>query len=109
AMVTRAFVSFVALAAIAGAGMQTSSAAGASPQTPARAASPPSTQATKAVIQQYCAACHNDRLRTGGVSFDGVDYGNLPAHADLMERAARKLLVGSMPPQGSPRPDAATL
>ena len=108
-MITRTVGPFVALAAIAGAGMQTSGAAGAPPQARTSTSPPMTVERTKAVMTQYCVSCHNDRLHTGGVSFDDVDYDNLPAHAEVMEKAARKLLVGSMPPQGSPRPDAATL
>src|SRR6478609_7251244 len=84
AMITRTLVPFVALALIAGAGMQTSGAAGAPPQAPTSASPPMTVERTKAVMTQYCASCHNDRLRTGGVSFDDVDYGNLPAHAEVM-------------------------
>ena len=38
----------------------------------------------------------------------GVDAGNPAANAELWERVVAKLRAGSMPPAGSPRPDAAT-
>jgi mono/diheme cytochrome c family protein len=61
-----------------------------------------------AVIQQYCLACHNDRLKTAGMSLETVDFSNVGAHAELLEKATRKIKVGMMPPPGAPRPDADT-
>ena len=63
----------------------------------------------QALVQKYCASCHNDRAKTGGVSFEGLDPAQASAHAELWERALLKLRGGMMPPQGMPRPDAATL
>ena len=63
----------------------------------------------ESVIRQYCTACHNDARKTADVSFDAVDVSNVTAHADVLEKAVRKLLVGAMPPIGSPRPDQTTL
>src|SRR5215211_2413940 len=59
----------------------------------------------QALVQKYCATCHNDRAKTGGVSFDGIDPAQASAHAELWERALLKLRGGMMPPQGMPRPD----
>src|SRR3954451_14357502 len=58
----------------------------------------------KAVAGKYCVTCHNDRLTTGGVTLEQVDFGKVAASAEPLEKAVRKLLVGSMPPQGMPRP-----
>jgi mono/diheme cytochrome c family protein len=63
----------------------------------------------QALVQKYCVSCHNDRAKTGGVSFDGLDPAQAAAHAEIWERALLKLRGGMMPPQGMPRPDAATL
>jgi cytochrome c551/c552 len=63
----------------------------------------------KAILDQYCVTCHNDKLRTGGVSFQAADLTDIPKSAETWEKAIRKLRVGAMPPQGMPRPDAATL
>jgi mono/diheme cytochrome c family protein len=63
----------------------------------------------QALVQKYCVSCHNDRAKTGGVSFDGLDPTQAAAHAEIWERALLKLRGGMMPPQGMPRPDAATL
>jgi mono/diheme cytochrome c family protein len=61
-----------------------------------------------AVINKYCISCHSERLRTGGVVLQDVDATNPGANAELWERVVAKLRAGSMPPPGSPRPDAET-
>jgi mono/diheme cytochrome c family protein len=84
-------------------------AAGAAPvaQTPA---SPPAATAaatSAAVLKQYCATCHNDRVKAGGLVIDPADVANVAAGADRWEKVVRKLRTQSMPPPGAPRPDAA--
>ena len=61
------------------------------------------------MADKYCVTCHSDRLKTGGVTLEHVDFDDVGASADTLEKAVRKLIVGSMPPQGMPRPDPATL
>jgi hypothetical protein len=65
--------------------------------------------AQQAVIGKYCITCHSAKLRTGGVSLQDADLNNVPAAAETWEKVIRKLRTGSMPPQGLPRPDAATV
>jgi mono/diheme cytochrome c family protein len=62
-----------------------------------------------ALLNKYCVACHSAKLRTGGLSLQDADLGNVPAQAETWEKVIRKLRTGSMPPQGVPRPDAASL
>ena len=62
-----------------------------------------------ALLDKYCVTCHNDKLRTGGVSFQGANLSDVPKNAETWERAIRKLRVGAMPPQGMPRPDKPAL
>ncbi|MCY4074868.1 MAG: DUF1587 domain-containing protein, partial [Acidobacteria bacterium] len=64
----------------------------------------------RAVLDRYCIACHNDRLRTGGLSLDAgtVDAADPSRHADIWEKVIAKLRTGAMPPPGRPRPDEAT-
>ena len=59
-----------------------------------------------ATIKQYCVACHNDRAKTGGVSFEGMTAQSIAQHADVFEKAVRKLRGRVMPPpgRGSPMP-----
>jgi mono/diheme cytochrome c family protein len=59
----------------------------------------------QAVIDKYCAGCHNQRVRAGGLLFDQADLTGIPEHADIWEKVIRKLRGGMMPPQGMPRPD----
>jgi mono/diheme cytochrome c family protein len=69
-----------------------------------RATSP----APRAVLDQYCITCHNQRLRTGGLALDAVSQAEPGADAEVWERVIGKLRAGAMPPPGMPRPDAAT-
>jgi len=59
-------------------------------------------------IQQYCVTCHNQRLKTGGLSLDTLDIANVQASAETWESVVRKLRVGAMPPHGVRRPDQKT-
>jgi cytochrome c551/c552 len=61
----------------------------------------------RALLDQYCVTCHNERLKTGGVSLDNVDVSDTRANADVLEKIIRKLRTGQMPPMGRPRPDDA--
>ena len=62
----------------------------------------------RAVLDQYCVRCHNDRRPSADVSLEGVDLDQVAAHARTLERAVRKLRAGAMPPRGSARPEPAT-
>ncbi len=59
-----------------------------------------------ALFEEYCAACHNDRARMGGLSFDGVDLDHPEQDAATFEQVILKLRTGMMPPEGYPRPEA---
>jgi len=82
----------------------------AGPQAPVRpaAAAAHSSAEYGAAITKYCVTCHNDRAKTGGLTLEKMDLGNLGAGADVWERVVRKVRVGMMPPQGSPQPDRDT-
>jgi mono/diheme cytochrome c family protein len=66
-------------------------------------------EAQLATIQQYCVTCHNDRAKMAGVSFEGATAGSIAAHADVFEKAVRKLRGRVMPPPGARQPDAAAI
>jgi mono/diheme cytochrome c family protein len=72
-----------------------------------RPAAPPASTA-QAVVNQYCITCHNQRLRTAGLTLDTLDTAKPNANAEIWERVIGKLRAQSMPPPGRPRPDAAT-
>src|SRR5687767_4153088 len=76
-------------------------------QAPA-APAPSAAAASAAVLKQYCATCHNERLKSGGVVIDPAVVTNVAAGADRWEKVVRKLRTQSMPPPGAPRPDAAS-
>ena len=61
-----------------------------------------------AMLDQYCVACHNDRLRTAELSLDGVDAAHPEADPELWEKVIARLRAASMPPPRRPRPDPAT-
>ena len=63
-------------------------------------------RAQLATINQYCVACHNDRAKTGGVSFEGITPESIGQHAELFEKAVRKLRGRVMPPPGARQPEA---
>jgi mono/diheme cytochrome c family protein len=58
-----------------------------------------------ATIKQYCAACHNDRVKSAGVSFDNLTAENIGQRADVFEKAVRKLRGRVMPPPGARQPE----
>src|ERR1700733_15123672 len=60
----------------------------------------------RALIDQYCVTCHNQRLKTGGLALDQLDLAQMHDHADVWEKVVRKLRAGMMPPSGMRRPDA---
>ena len=72
---------------------------------PAAAASPP----VRPVLEKYCHGCHNQRLRTAGLTLDTADPERVGADAEVWEKVVRKLRAGTMPPAGRPRPDQATV
>ena len=64
--------------------------------------------AERALVDRYCVACHNERLRVADLTLDTADVDDVGAHPEIWERVVRKLRAGAMPPAPRPRPDAAT-
>jgi mono/diheme cytochrome c family protein len=62
----------------------------------------------RATVDKYCVTCHNDRLKTAGLSLATVDLQNPEANAPTLERIVERLRASTMPPVGLPRPDRAT-
>ncbi len=63
----------------------------------------------RATLDKYCVTCHNDRLKTGGLTLATLDVEHPAVDAEIWEKAVRKLRAGLMPPAGAPRPDRAAL
>src|SRR5262245_52440521 len=59
----------------------------------AATAAPPS----RALFDQYCVTCHNDRVKTGGLSLEKIDPADAGRHAEILEKVVRKLRTGTMP------------
>ena len=91
-----------ALPAPAPGSAQASSAqtAGAAP----RSTTPLSPQ--RALVNQYCVSCHNDKVRTAGLSLADFNPDAADQHAETAEKVIRKLRGGLMPPAGARRPDS---
>jgi hypothetical protein len=60
--------------------------------------------AQRAVLDQYCVTCHNQKLKTAGLQLDKMDLAHVGEQAEAWEKVVRKLRAGMMPPQGLPRP-----
>ncbi len=60
----------------------------------------------RAFVDQYCAGCHNDKLKSGGLSLARLDPSHPGGHAAEWEKVVVKLRAGMMPPAGAGRPDA---
>jgi cytochrome c5 len=69
------------------------------------------TESDRALVDKYCVTCHNARTKSAGLILDkdAVDLTRVADRADVWEKVVRKLHGRMMPPQGSPRPDQATL
>jgi mono/diheme cytochrome c family protein len=62
----------------------------------------------RAVFNQYCVGCHNQKLKTGGLALDTLLAENMNQHPEEWEKVIRKLRPRYMPPAGLPRPDERT-
>ncbi len=74
----------------------------------AQPASEGAASAERALVDRYCVACHNERLRVADLTLDTADVGDVGAHPEIWEKVVRKLRAGAMPPAPRPRPDAET-
>jgi mono/diheme cytochrome c family protein len=61
------------------------------------------------MVKQYCAGCHSDRGKAGGLSLAAFDAAQLLEHTETAEKMIRKLRTGMMPPAGARRPEEAAL
>ncbi len=62
-----------------------------------------------ALVKQYCAGCHSERGKAGGLSLAAFDATKLEEHGETTEKIIRKLRAGMMPPSGARRPEPAVL
>src|SRR5579871_6437002 len=67
----------------------------------------PSFSSPRAVVDQYCAGCHNDKVQSGNMTLTRLDLAHPAQNVELAEKVIRKVSAGMMPPAGLPRPNAA--
>ncbi len=61
----------------------------------------------RALLDQYCVTCHNQKLKTAGVSLETLDLASVGPAAATWEKVLRKVRTGEMPPPGLPPPPPA--
>ena len=61
----------------------------------------------RALLNQYCVVCHNDKLKTANLSLQSADINSVGDHPETWEPVIRKMRAGMMPPPGMPRPPLA--
>jgi hypothetical protein len=54
-----------------------------------------------ALVEKHCLGCHNDRIKTGGLS---LEKSTIETHPGEWEKVVRRLRARQMPPQPLPRP-----
>ena len=59
----------------------------------------------RALLDRYCVTCHNENLKTAGLTLDTLDVSNVGEAPEVWEKVVFKLRGGMMPPVGRPRPD----
>ena len=60
-----------------------------------------------ALVDEYCASCHDEDKKKGGLVLDTIAAHDVARHPDVWEKVVRKLRARQMPPVGRPRPDDA--
>ncbi len=80
---------------------------------PAASLSPAAADMTSAeqtaMVKQYCAGCHSERGKAGGLSLAAFDAADVLDHTSTTEKMIRKLRAGMMPPAGARRPEPAVI
>ena len=63
---------------------------------------------SRALLDRYCVACHNDRTLQAGLTLQSIDterVGHVADEVEAWEKVVRKLRGRAMPPPGRPRPE----
>src|SRR5271170_5700876 len=64
---------------------------------------------SEALIDKYCATCHNSTDFAGGVDLEFADATSIAERPQVGERMIKRLRAGMMPPAGKERPDYDTV
>jgi mono/diheme cytochrome c family protein len=75
----------------------------------APSATVPVDESATQTVKQYCAGCHSDRGKAGGLSLAGFDVARATGQVETSEKIIRKLRASMMPPAGARRPDESVL
>ena len=70
----------------------------AAPQQPPARVEPAGPPPHRAVLDRYCVTCHNERLRTGGLSLQTIDVARAADTPEVWEKVVTKLRIGAKPP-----------
>jgi len=98
--------SFAQAAGAQAAGAQTAGAETAGAQA---AGAPAGSSPHQLMLRRYCFTCHNERLRTAGLSLEKLDLVNIAGNPVIWEKVVWKLRGGIMPPVNRPRPERAAI
>ena len=79
------------------------------PATQAGASSALTAESQNQLVGQYCATCHSERGKAGGLVLAGFDAAKIDQRPDVAEKMILKLRTGMMPPPNAKRPDAVTV
>jgi Protein of unknown function (DUF1592)/Protein of unknown function (DUF1588)/Protein of unknown function (DUF1585)/Protein of unknown function (DUF1587)/Protein of unknown function (DUF1595) len=55
-------------------------------------------------VKQYCTTCHNDKLRTSGLTLENIDVNDVSQNRALLEKLLRRVRFQQMPPAGARQP-----
>src|SRR5213593_3755728 len=75
------------------------------PQSPGAVAPASSATAQRALLDQYCVVCHNDRTKRANLTLEKLDLTTVGDNPQLWEKVVRKLRACVMPPPGMRRPE----
>ena len=64
--------------------------------------------AAQKTVNRYCFGCHNQALKSGGLSLQAAKANAVTTDSETWEKVLRKVRGTEMPPPGAPRPDPAT-
>ena len=73
------------------------------------AQTPVSGSQPQGMLTQYCATCHNQTAKMGGLALETLDVANVGKSAHTWEKVVRKIRSGMMPPSGARRPERQAL
>jgi hypothetical protein len=75
---------------------------------PSAVRSSPAPTAHVALVEEYCASCHDEDKKKGNLVLDTLTAEPIDRHAEVWEKVVRKLRARQMPPIGKERPDDRT-